>query len=139
MFKKKLPNHRTHRIFFIISLFFLIIVIIGLTREVANRQTINKKIQSLESEVNKVQTENQDINNLITSGQDSGYLEKEARIKLGLQRPGEKVVVIIKNDSPDNSSAVGIKQEIIDQAMNTAPTDERPNLARWFDYFLKKQ
>jgi len=135
---KKFKAKRFSRFSRLLGIVLIILIAIGLVQEINNRRQIQQKIASLEAEIGQAQRENSDLSGLIASGQDRGYLEKEARLKLGLQKPGEKVILILKPDA-DNSSDTLIDptQKIIGKELTVKPLDERSNLIKWRDYFFK--
>ena len=103
------------RIFIIICLVFLIIFITGLIKELFNRFQIDNQIRSLEQEITELDKENMEINSLINTWSTGSQLERQARLKLGLQKSNEKVVLIRRdeNENDSNQSVIGPDSERI--------------------------
>jgi cell division protein FtsB len=81
---------------------------IGFTRETLRSRQIDAEIAALKREAEDLQAKNFEILSLRSSLESGEFLEKEARTKLGLQREGEKVVVIDRAvaSAPDAVSAL---------------------------------
>lgn len=114
-----------------ISLMVLVFFVYSLTREIVNRQQINQKIRNLEDEVKTLETKNYETANLLQGWQSDNQLEKEARLKLGLRKPGEQVVIINRDNAPTSSQK------------NITPTggakninDKGSNPYLWWKYFF---
>lgn len=99
-----------------------------------------KKKKEVENEIQRLKNENaylaenkNELNNLLSYYQDKNFLEKEARRRLNLQKPDEKVVVVIdkREDkiSPENAASA---------AINIFSKDsDLPNIYKWFNLFFK--
>jgi len=67
-------------------------------------QTINKnieagrKISDLKNSISDLEEQNDKLKNFIDSFKKQSYIEKEAKARLNLKNPGEKVVVIIEEE-----------------------------------------
>jgi cell division protein FtsB len=68
------------------------------------------------------QKKNEELKKKFAEVQDSSFIEKEAREKLNMQKPGETVIVLPEMDLKSDSSAD--KKEI-----------EEPNWEKWLDLF----
>lgn len=73
----------------------------GLVRETIRSRQINGEIVKLQEEAESLRARNFEIANLTASLEDEEFLEREARLKLGLKKAGEEVV-ILKQDSPSS-------------------------------------
>ena len=68
------------------------------------------------------------------------YLEKEARLKLNLRKPGEKVVII----SDDQSQDIDINQESIQENIDSNSSNidslqqkQESNFWKWWEHFFQ--
>ena len=133
------------RLVAVIGLILIIFFSIGLIKELYNRHQVNKQVSDLEKQISQLEKENGQLSNLVDSWDSGQYLEKEARVKLGLQRPGEKAFLIVNKNSPSNSDKSGnyfIKpnQEIVGKVImseNILNNDKSPNPIKWWHYFFK--
>lgn len=72
----------------------------GFAREYFRSRQIDAEIRSLNDEARRLQVRNFQISSLEASLRNGEYLEREARLKLGLRKEGEQVVVLRKGDAP---------------------------------------
>lgn len=100
---------------------------VSLAREILRNRTIDMEIKRIEAEAKTLEVKNLEVLNLVKQFEDADFLEKEARLKLGLQRKGEKVVIINKSGT---SSEVG-------GADNAWLNISNP--MRWWNYFFKNK
>lgn len=70
---------------------------IGFLREFLRSRQIDDQIAALRTEADRLQVRNFQVSSLAASLQSGEYLEREARMKLGLQKEGEQAVVLRKD------------------------------------------
>jgi len=115
----------------------IILIIVGLARELVNHRKINDQIKSLQQQIGQTQSENLEINTLISSWESGSELEKKARSELGLKKAGEKVVLITKNSSDTAElPPVAINPDVLNPA-NDEDNQAVSNPAKWWQYFFK--
>ena len=127
------------------GLILVIFFSIGLIKEFYNRHQVNQQVADLEKQISQLEKENGQLSALVDSWDSGQYLEKEARIKLGLQRPGEKAFLIVNKNSSSSPNQPGnffIKpnQEIVGKVImseNIFNNDKSPNPIKWWHYFFK--
>lgn len=127
-----------------ITLFFLLLGFIWLVVNVVNiyyrKYKINKEIEDLKAQIASAQKSNQQISEMIDYLGSRDFLEKEAREKLNMKKPGEEVVII----EPPKQQATSAK-EVLSGKNETEKKDnlaqEQPesesNLAKWWKFFFK--
>ena len=131
--RKKLNNRR---IFFLASLTLCVMFSIGLAKEIINRHQIDQQIENLEREADRLTEENREIGALLDSWSSSNQLEKEARIKLGLQKPGEKVVIVVREEQA-SSSRQAVEADYRKKGNSiVAVTKTNFNPLNWWKYFF---
>jgi len=91
-----------------------------------NYQT-NKKIAELNKTLEQTKQEQQELEVLIAYYQTSAFQELEARKKLGLKMPGEKVINV---DVPEEKKP----EEDKEPARQSGPEKSNPQL--WFEYLF---
>ncbi|PLX26394.1 hypothetical protein C0580_00005, partial [Candidatus Parcubacteria bacterium] len=109
----------------IFTLFLVVLLILSfvkVTKELMIRKEINEEIQKMEEQLATVEGKNTEMEKLITYLNTDEYIEKQARLKLNLSKPGEKQVNIAGTD------------ESVDIF---AQDDKTPNPIKWFNYFFK--
>lgn len=132
------------RWFYIVNVLLILIVVISFTREMIHSHDIAMQIQALQKQSQTLQTQHLAISDLKNAVQTELFAEKEARLKLGLKKPGESLI-ILKNEkasgtitaSDQKSGSVGETPQQIEQK-NVAPKP-LANSTRWWYYFFNKQ
>jgi cell division protein FtsB len=104
----------------------VLIAFIGwnLMREVGNGAHVNDQLQQLNKEIAQLDAENGEYSSLIAKLGTSAFVEREARLKLGYQKPGEQTLVL-QDISTASTDAVSAPAD--------APTT---NPGRWWQYFF---
>jgi cell division protein FtsL len=127
-----------------ITLFFLLLAFIWLILNVANvyyrKYKINKEIEDLKAQIASADKSNQQISEMIDYLGTSSYLEKQAREKLNMKKPGEEVVIIEPSSDSTASSSPNAQNSIVDNKINQpAAESQKPesNLVRWWRFFFK--
>lgn len=101
----------------------------GLTGEYARHREMKGEIARLEGQVSRMETENYEISQLARRLSSAESLEREARLNLGLRRPGEQVVIV----SP---SAPAAPTE--EPAAKSAPASRSglDNAVKWWQHYF---
>ncbi len=117
---RRQPFFRT-RLSLILGALFLLFVAVSVGREWFQNYSIQKEINALEEEAHRLESRRSELLELTQSLEGGGFLEEEARVELGLQRPGETVLVV--ETAAGSSSA-------------EAENRDQSNPVRWFNYFV---
>ncbi len=98
-------------------------------RAVIQRSEIQAEIDRLKAEKEKYEANNSDLSGLLDYFASESYKEREMRLKLNMQKPGEKVVIISRPD----------QAEVKDSASKPGEdTSFFSNIAKWKEYFFGK-
>ncbi|MEK7653117.1 MAG: septum formation initiator family protein [Patescibacteria group bacterium] len=120
----------------VISLVLLILFGLNLVKELISRRQIDRQIRNLENEARRLQSDNEQISSLIESWSNKDYSEKEARLKLGLQKPGERTILILREGEDAITNEIGGDSEKVGNIL--VPVEhELPNPVKWWRYFFK--
>lgn len=119
------------KLFIITGFAVLIFMGVSLSKEVVRRVEISSRVSSLENEISSLEEKNADLSELIAYFKSESYREREARLKLGLEKEGEQVIILPK-DSLTNK-AFGINS---DQS-GPGSKNETPAQNKWWNYFIK--
>lgn len=122
-FKTFIPS----RLFLIIGVVILVIFSVALGKEVVRKYEVNKEINQLKEEVVNLEKRNAELSDLMQFLNTDRFKEEEARTKLGMAKPGEKVVVIPNVNAEENN-------EQIDQ--QTTKQTNLTNPQKWWNYFF---
>lgn len=92
----------------------------------------DQEIRNLEKEVQSIERENQKLSDLIAFFQTETFKEKEAREKLGVVKPGEKVLVFPENKETE-------KNILEEKPQDKTEEDEGKitNYQKWWNFFFK--
>ena len=84
---------------------------------------VRKELDDMQAQIQELKDSNQQLQADITYYQSDSYKERIARERLGLQKPGEKVIVIL----PEQKQNVKEKD----------PYDSLTNPEKWWQFFFK--
>jgi len=82
------------RYLFVFNLALIIFLSVILGREFVRGQEIERQISALQAEAQALAVRNVEISELRTAFQSESFIEREARLKLGLKKPGEELAVV---------------------------------------------
>lgn len=109
----------------------LIFIALAIFREMRAKKQIQTEIEKLQAEAEKIYKENILSQEKLAYLESKDYQEKEAKDKLSLQNPDEKVVII-------NPSVVKNEERKIESApLPSVKIQEKENYLKWWDYFFK--
>jgi len=117
-------------LFLIANLAVLLVVGVSTVRESYRGWTVDHEISALESKAQALEGRKMELGQLAARMQEPSYVERQARSKLGLQKPGEKVVVL------EGVSATHTVWNI-DVVAVAQPAEARSNPERWWQYFTQ--
>jgi cell division protein FtsB len=120
------------------GIIFLILFICGLfgylvLKETYQKKEVEKEITALKQEAEKIQNENIKIEDRIAYLASADYQKIEAKDKLNLQDPGEKVVIVSQN--PIEKKEIPAEPE---NNSNGKKLSYIPNYEKWWNYFFKQ-
>ncbi len=118
----------TSRLFLLIAALAILGIGFGITKGLLRRAELQKEITKLEDDINALESKNNDLNKLIDYLSTEEFKDREARLRLGLQKPGETVVVIPNLTDTTDTSTPNPNQ----------PSEPENNWQRWLNYFFKK-
>jgi len=103
----------------------ILILIAGVViREKKGQIKTGSNISALEQEVASLKSNNSELSGLIEYLKSDEFVDREAREKLNMQKPGEKVVLVAKQE---------IQQGQVEGA---SVEKEKANYELWVEYFL---
>src|SRR5438132_1694781 len=75
-------------------LLFTVLLSISLLKSINNIASGNQKIQDAQNKLKELKKQNEELKTKVEGVQTQDFIEKQARDKLGLAKPGETVVVL---------------------------------------------
>lgn len=103
----------------------VVFAISAVAREHRRRAAVQEEIQSIAQEVSALELQRQRLTDLLERASTPEFLEREARLRLGLQLPGEQVV-IVPPGSGTGSDAPTVTQSA-----------EESNVRRWWRHIFE--
>lgn len=137
VFQEKLKRFISKRIWFFLSLAVLLFFAVSLLNESINRRVVDRQIIDYQNNIGKLKIENYQLQEKIDNWSKSGELELTARAKLNLEKPGEKTVMIIRPETPEDVVFKN-NQEAISLATKNSVVYE-PNFLKWWQYFFNQK
>jgi cell division protein FtsB len=114
------------QIFFtLLALALLVMILIPVYKNWQDRQVIDREIAEIEKKMNEYENSNQELRQMLDYLESEESLEAQARLNLGLKRPGEEVVVI-KTETEEKN--------IVNNINNIKEELSNPKI--WFRYFF---
>lgn len=105
----------------------------ALAREIIRKYQVQGEVDKLQQELSDLEQKNIELSSLIQYFDSESYKEEQARIQLGMQKPGEQVVTVL-GDSTDK--VVNVETGTEKLAINN--NDHLSNPQRWWNYFFNK-
>lgn len=116
-------------------LFLISLALIGLAvnvgRESYRKYQLTKEINQLKSEISRLEKQDNQMADLLEYFQEDTYLEKEARLKLNLKKPGEKVVIFSQTEEATASQSPADSKET-----GQPSQEDESNPWKWWEYFF---
>lgn len=122
--KKKLLYSKSFITFLVV---ILVLVAIALGRESYRYFRISKQIKDLEKRIEELERTNEELARMEEYFQSEEFLEKEARLKLNLTKPGEKLII------------VKTPEDLKEEEKETVVAREISNIQKWWEYFFNKK
>lgn len=121
----------TSRLFIVTGIAVLIFLGVSIGKELTRKVEIKQRVSSLKNEIASLEKKNTELSDLINYLNSESYREREARLKLGLKKEDEQVIII-----PDTS--LQNQPEAADTSDQSAGTkDSLSATKKWWNYFFK--
>ena len=111
-----------------------LVVGISTIRETYREWQVDQEIKQMQGQIEQYEGRKLSLVELLTRLDSKEALDKEARTRLGLRKPGERVIILQGSDGMQASW----QDEVQIQPVNHAAPDLRSNAKRWLDYFFPR-
>ncbi len=118
----------------LLGLLAVILISLPFSKNAIKQYRINREIGELKKEISSLQNKNVDLKNFVSYLSSDQFAEEQARLNLGLKKPGEELLVI-KTENDENASTSNIFN--IPGYDRPEPKPKSSNPGKWVDYFLK--
>ncbi len=129
---RKLFNYS--RIIFWIGLIAAIYMFAILASETSKNYTLRARTDELQNKIDQLQGQIEQLGYKITYYKTDSYKERLAREKLGLQAPGESVVITRAQDTPPDSTNSLVVPVELQSGQDTEA--QKPNPQQWWDFLV---
>ena len=113
-------------------LFFIILALIAVAVSVGSesyqKYQLTQEINKLKIEIEQLESKNEQLAGLMEYLKEEPYLEKEAKLKLNLKNPGEKVIIL--------SDELIQEQVVLEDKTEELTEKETANYWEWWQYFF---
>ncbi|MDD5252216.1 MAG: septum formation initiator family protein [Patescibacteria group bacterium] len=117
----------------IANLALLALALWGVVGEYWRSRDLRAEIVRIQGEVEGMEEENFDLARQGRQYGTDAALEREARVKLGLQKPGESVIIVRDGPLPSPSSAIAANAKPGAVSSGLGPL---ANARKWWNYFF---
>lgn len=135
---KRIKNAIAERWVFFAVLALFLLISFGLVKEIMNRRQVDRKINEYKEQIAKLEVENSTLNDKVINFSQSGELEGSVRAKLGMQKPGEHTIIIIRSTSTEKSTTVKTNQEVVEFNPEALDGTYVPMPQKWWNYFFSQ-
>ncbi len=118
-------------LFLAANLALLLVVGVSTVRETYRGWTVDAEIRALEQKAEQLEGRRTQLASMASRLQSDPYAERQARSKLGLQKPGEHVVIL------EGFNATRTTMQLATADFASEQIDLRSNPRRWWDYFTQ--
>lgn len=119
----------------VVNLIILLFIGMSFGREFYRDYEIQNEIDALRLEAEQLSAHNFEISKLNDSLETETFLEEEARLKLGLSKPGERLVVVVDEGPETISLNLGGQEE----AISREELENVSNPERWYYYYFNQR
>ncbi len=126
------------RSFLVVNLIILMFLTLSFGREFVRDYRIQQEIDNLRMEAEELEVHNLEIAKLNAELETETFLEEEARLKLGLLKPGEQLVVVVDEGVAGAPVIDGGDETVFDFVPSVSQEEEIniSNPKRWWYYFF---
>ncbi|MCE9585965.1 septum formation initiator family protein [Candidatus Uhrbacteria bacterium] len=111
-----------------------LVVGISTVRETYREWQVDQEIHQMQAQIEQYEGRKLSLVELLARLDSDEALDKEARTRLGLRKPGERVIILQGGDGLQASWQDDVQTPVV----NVAVADLRSNPRRWLDYFFPR-
>jgi len=130
------------RWFLMVNLLLIFFVVFSFAREIMHSRDIAAQIETLQKQSKELEVQHFAIADLKNAVQTESFVEREARLKLGLKKPGESLVILKNEQKQQTIKSSGKSEDPQSATLATGELSaEKPlaNSTKWWYYFFNKQ
>ncbi len=123
------------KVVFWLGLLFVLYMFAILTNETGKNYQLRSRADELDREIEQLRSQIEELGYKVTYYKTDSFQERLARDKLGLQKPGEQVVIVTKDSS-------GEKQLQVERIELKSPDEldsQKSNVQQWREFLLGRK
>ncbi|MBI4117815.1 MAG: septum formation initiator family protein [Parcubacteria group bacterium] len=120
-------------ILFVFCIVLLLFISYSLIREYVRKNSVGREIDELKKQILSLETDTGHLSKMVQYFQTQSFIEDEARLNLGLSKPGESVL-IIPQKTKEEMAEIDPQQRIENKNF---PDQNNPE--KWLHYFIGKK
>lgn len=120
-------------LFVIMSLVLFFAVSVSSVRETYREWKFDQELKRMQNEIEQLEGRKLELAELLNRLDSPDAVDKEARTRLGLKKPGERVIIL---KGFDGASSTWSDEGISLGPVSSSTKDVRTNPQQWFDYFF---
>jgi len=122
------------KLLIVLEIVVLVVFSSALAKEIIRQHQIEGEIEKLQEELSQLEQNNIELSNLIEYFDSSAFKEEQARLKLGLQKPGESVIAVL-----GESIEAGQEEGESVALARGGEDDSLSNPQRWWNHFFRTE
>lgn len=115
-----------------IEIVVLVIFSSALAKEAIRKYQVQNEVEQLQQQLSELEQNNVELGKLVEYFESDIYKEEQARLKLGMQKPGEKIITVLGESTNVTNSVAGISEGQIKK-----DEENLTNPKKWWNYFFK--
>lgn len=123
------------KVLIVAEVLVLVFFTTALVKEIVRKYSVEKEISQLQQELTELEQQNIELSSLVEYFDSDTFKEEQARLKLGLQKPGESVVAVLGDSVDLDEFNSGSTNKL---ALNNS-NENISNPQRWWRYFFSTQ
>jgi len=121
----------------LLGLAAIILISLPFAKNTIKQYRINKEISELKKEISELQNKSVDLKKFVSYLESDQFSEEQARLSLGLKKPGEELAVIKMENGGESSGASASSTVFNIPGYNKKKSPpKQSNPQRWLNYFI---
>ena len=114
---------------------FLVALFIGISRDFYRQKRTIKQLTSLKDQIAQLDKSNKELTDFLQYLESDAFVEAEAKTKMNLKKPGEKVVALQLNTSAVDNT---VQQPMAQKKSVDTPHSPSNYVKLWWAYFFHR-
>lgn len=121
------------RVVFWVGLVLVLYMFVIVATETGQNYRLRSRADELQSEIDQLKTQINQLGYKISYYKTDSYQDKLAREKLGVQAPGETVVIITSDGGTKQTTAYPLQSQVVGTTTDNGDS-QKPHWQQWLDF-----